>query len=174
MVPPTTRPSIGALALLLLLAGCLSGLPAGAPSATSTPTADPTTTPGASTPTPGPNTTSTPTPYPGHEQAMNQPDPDHDVVLESDFDRSVAVHVRVVRNATNGTVYDANHTLPPSGEQTVYNTAEAAPDGVERFSVVVTARNTTERVEIETSQCYGNVIGVVDEDGEFYATYAIC
>jgi hypothetical protein len=56
----------------------------------------------------------------------------------------------------------------------VYNTVEADPDGVERFTVVTSARNATERVEIETSQCYGNVIGAVDEDGEFYLTYAIC
>lgn len=170
MVPPTTRPSAGVLALLLLTAGCLTGLPAGAPSETATPTPAPDTT----APTETPEPTAPPTSYPGHEQAMNQPNPDHDVVLESEFDQSVTVHVRVVRNATNETVYDATHTLPPSGEQTVYNTAEADPQGVERFTVVMTARNTTDSVTVETSKCYGNVIGAVGDDGEFYTTYAIC
>jgi hypothetical protein len=168
MVPPTTRPTVGVLALLLLTAGCLSGLPAGTPSAsTPTPAPDGTDAPPSPSGTP-------PTAYPDHERATNEPNPDHDVVLESDYDRSVTVHVRVIRNATNETVYDATHTLPPGKEQTVYNTVEADPDGVERFTVVTSARNATERVEIETSQCYGNVIGAVDEDGEFYLTYAIC
>lgn len=160
MVPPTTRPTAGVLAVLLLTAGCLSGLPAGTPDAT--PTAGGT-----------PNATDA-TPTDWHSQAAASPDPHHEVTVENDWNRSVRVHVRVIRTATNETVHEANHTVPARTEQTVYDLARADPDGVEEFAVVATARNETERVTVETSECYGDVHATVYDDGGFHLVYAIC
>lgn len=152
------------LAVLLLTAGCLSGVsgdatPSPAPTATGTPTETP---------------TATGTTPPDHRAALNQPDLDKEVTLENLGSRSVEMHVRVVRDATNETVHDGTYTLAPGTERTVYNVSEADPDGVESFTVVVTTPDTTERVSIETSECYGDVYGEIQEDGTLYLYYAIC
>lgn len=166
-----------ALAALLVLGGCLSAGTGGQPqsptptqTATGTPTPTPTEGP-ASSPAPASPTSSTPD---GHEQAANQPDPDKHVRLENEWNETVTMRVRVVREATNETVHDGTYDLAPGAERTVYNTSAADPDGIERFTVVVTARGTTERVTIETSQCYGAAYGTVQSDGTVYAYYAIC
>jgi len=146
------RPAL--LAVLLLTAGCLSGAA------------------GDATTTEGP--TSTTTAPPDHRAASNQPDPEKAVVLENEWDRRVEMHVRVVRDGTNRTVHEANYTVGPGEERTVYNVAAADPDGIESFTVVVTTRDTTDRVSIETSACYGNVYAEIQDDGTPYVYYAIC
>lgn len=123
----------------------------------------PTATQGADTPTPD-----------GHEAATNQPDPDKSVRIENAWTRNVTVHIRVVRDATGGTVHDGTYDVPPDSERTVYNLSAADPDGIESFTVVVTARNRTERVGIETSACYGDVYVEIQDDGTLYPYYAIC
>jgi hypothetical protein len=156
------------LAALLLTAGCLSG--SGGTDSPSSPTSEtPTASPADS---PGPPSPS-PTPY-GTAGASNQPDPDKAVQLRNDWNRSVEMRVRVVRDATNETVHDGTYTLAPGEERTAYSLTRADPDGVESFTVVVTARNTTERVRIETSRCYGDAHAEVQADGTLYAFYAIC
>lgn len=109
-----------------------------------------------------------------HESAQAQPDPDKDVRLVNEWNKSVTMTVDVVRESTGETVHEGTYELSPGAERAVYNTAEAAPDGVEAFTVVVTARGTTERITIETNRCYGDAYGTVREDGTVYVYYAIC
>lgn len=156
--------AVGSVVLLLVLGGCLSGNGAGQQqSPDSTPT-----------PTPAPSLTSgTPTP-PDRRQAANQPDPDIAVDLANEWNRSATVDVRVVREATGETVHSGTYDLAPGTEREVYNTARANPDGIESFSVVVTARNTTRNVTVETNRCYGDVFGEVREDGSLHLFYSIC
>lgn len=165
-----SRLTVPALALLVFTAGCLgSPVVDGGPTPTDqTRTPSPSQSPTA-TPTEAP--TSTP---PDHEYASNEPDPDTAVVLANRWTDTVEIHVTVVREATNETVHEASYDVTPGVERTVYNTEAADPDGVESFTVVTTARNTTESVTIETSECYGDVFGAVQEDGTFYGSYAIC
>lgn len=105
---------------------------------------------------------------------MNQPDPDKTVILQNDWNQSSEIRVQVIHNPTNETVYDRTHQLDPDTKQTVYNTAEADPDGIEAFTIVLTARNTTERATIETNLCYGDVYGEIQQDGTLYQYYEIC
>jgi hypothetical protein len=148
------------LALLCLTAGCLSGVSGdGTPSPTA--------------PTGTATTTATATPS-DHHAALDQPDPDKEVVVQNRWNRSVEMHVRVVRDATGETVHDGTDTLAPGTERTVYNVSAADPEGVEAFTVVVTARNTTDRVSIETNRCYGNAYAEIRPDGALYVYYSIC
>jgi hypothetical protein len=170
-------PPLVALAALLVLGGCLSAgaggqspSPTPTQTATDTPVTTPTDGPGSS-PAPTSPTASTPD---GHEQAANQPDPDKHVLLANDWNETVTIEVSVVRESTNETVHEGSYDLEPGAERTVYNTSAADPDGIERFTVVVTARGTTERVDIETSQCYGEAYGEVQSDGSLYLYYSIC
>jgi hypothetical protein len=154
------------LALLLLTAGCLSGVSGDttpSPTETELPTVTQT----------GTTATATETPW-DHRSASNQPDPDKAVTLKNRWTERVEMQVRVVRDATNETVHDETYTLSPGAGRTVYDISEADPAGVESFTVVVTARNTTERVSIETSACYGNAYAEIQDDGTMYVYYAIC
>lgn len=145
----TTTGPVTVLALLVLAAGCLGG-----PPATGT-------------------TTPSPTPV-GHEHAATQPDPDTAVHLTNEWNRSVTVGVRVVREATGATVHDAAHELAPDANRTVYSTATADPDGIETFAVTVAVHNATQRIAVETSACDGDVYGRVRADGTLYAFHAGC
>ena len=156
------------LTLAILLAGCL-GPPAGTPTSTSSPAGTPTAT--GSPGTTSKRTTGTPA---GTEYASRQPEPSRPVTVRNGWNRSVEVHVSVVRETTNGTVHEATYDLPAGTERTVYDTAEAEPDGIERFTVTVSARNATESVTIETSRCYGDVYAETGSDGELFVTYAVC
>jgi hypothetical protein len=155
---------VALVVLVSLAAGCLAGGPVAPQTETDTATA---------TPTEPATATPTQTPW-SHTHAADQPDPDKEIRLSNRWNRSVAMHVRVVREATNATVHDATHDIAPGGEQTVYTTAAADPEGVEAFTVTVSARNATESVTIETSACYGNAYGEIREDGSLYVYYAIC
>lgn len=147
------------LALLLLTAGCLTA----GPGESRSPSQSPTQTDG----------TESRTPFGTHD-AMKHPDSDKEVHLENLWNQSVTMHVQVIREATNRTVHDESYELEPDTERTVYNVSEANPDGIEEFTVVVTARNTTERVTIETNRCYGDAYAEIQEDGSLYLYHAIC
>lgn len=169
MVSPGARRS-ALLALLLLTAGCLSGVSGDAtPSATATETATATQTQTGTAVT----VTATATPW-DHRSASKQPDPDKTVTLENRWTERVEMRVRVVREATNETVHEGTYTLSPGAERTVYNVSAADPDGIESFTVVVTARGTTDRVTIRTNACYGDAYAEIQDDGTFYVYYAIC
>jgi len=105
---------------------------------------------------------------------MNQPDPDKAVLLKNEWNRSVTVRVRVIREATNTTVHNETYHLESGIERDVYHTTAADPNGIEEFTVVVTARNTTERVTIKTNNCYGPAYAEIREDGTLYLYYVIC
>lgn len=161
------------LALLLLTAGCMSGGPAESttqtetPAGTPTPTATPTATELSETPT------ETPTP-PDSESALNEPDPDKEVRIENEWNQTVEITIRIIREQNNETVHHETYELAPDGQETVYNLSEAEPDGIEAFTVVVTAQNETQRVSIETNACYGNTYAVIMDDGSLNLFYAIC
>jgi len=162
------------VAVLALTAGCVGSSPIGdgsetpmSPVDTATPTPEPPTTTkadGSATTTASVNT----------EGASNEPDPDKPVRLENAWNRSADVRIQVVREATNETVHEGTYTLEPGEEREVYDTADADPEGIERFRVTATARNTTESVTIETNACYGGAHVEVLEDGTLYPYYAIC
>lgn len=168
----------------LLFAGCVGVGPSNPTSPTTDPgpTASPTGSPTES-PTPSPTASVTPTPVVDgtptprspatHRTSHDGPDPDHEVVVENRLDGEATLRVRVVREATNETVYDESVTLPP-GERTVYNTAQADPDGVESFRVVAQRGGDSASVTIRTSECYGDAIVSPTEDGGVDATYSIC
>jgi hypothetical protein len=162
------------VAALLVTAGCLGASPAGTPTVTSD-----SETVAIETPSPEPPFTEPHSPSDGSGgtpsvSAVDQPDPDKAVILTNLWNQSVEIHVTVYRNATGETVYEATHELAPGAEREVYNTQAADPEGIERFSITFSARNATQQFSIETSACYGNAYGEVQEDGTFYPYYAIC
>lgn len=168
------RPPALLLVATILLAGCTGFAPTdGAPSPTdSSPTASPTATP-TDSPTETPDATATPTGDPTHGTPHYGPEPDHDVVVKNRLDGEVTIQVRVIREATNETVYDETVTLPP-GERVVYNTKQAAPDGIESFRVVAERAGDRASVTIETSECYGDAIVSATDDDGVDATYSVC
>ncbi|MFC7069788.1 hypothetical protein [Halobaculum lipolyticum] len=121
------------------------------------------------------STTATPSETPaGTEYASQRPDPSQSVTLENWWNQTVSIHLTVVRVATGETVVNETFAVAPGEEVAAYNTVEADPQGVERFAVTATALNATESVSIETSRCYGGAYVSITEDGELFATYAIC
>jgi len=175
------------LSVLLLTAGCLGGVPGDDPASdtatqTPTPTAEPRTLitddssatdgspPG---PTPAAQTRPEST-FEGTAGASEQPDADKSIHVENRWNQSVEIRIRVVREATNETVYDETETFDPGADRDVYNLAAADPDGIESFRVIATARNATESITVETNACYGNAYVEITESGELYPYYAIC
>lgn len=139
-----------ALALLLLTAGCLDGGPIG-----DTTTAD------------------------GGDggwslTASDRPDADKAVHLENYWNDTVDVEVRVVRERTGETVHEETYELRPGEEVVAYNLSDADPEGIESFRVVVTARNETGEITIETNDCYGDAYAEIQDDGDLSVYYAIC
>jgi len=67
--------------------------------------------------------------------ASNRPDPDHAVTLANRSDATETVRVRVVRKATDETVFEATETVDPGVELDRYNVEEADPEGVEPFEI---------------------------------------
>lgn len=152
------RLTILLLTVVLLTAGCLS-----------------TPIDGTVTPVSSPDTTPSETTQRGsHEHAMNEPDTNKTVLLENDWNRTVEMHVTVIREATNETVHEGRYDVEPGSRRAVYHTAEANPEGVERFTVVMTARNETKTVTIETNLCYGPAYATILDDGTPYLYFAIC
>lgn len=113
-------------------------------------------------------TDNTPTPGPSERPAQ------HAVYLENEHNQTVDMHVRVVREATNETVHNATYEVDFLDEREVYDTGDGDPDGVEKFTVIVTAQNTTKSRTIESSWCYGNVYARIEEDGTFSLSHATC
>ena len=110
----------------------------------------------------------------GFDQRSDIPDPDKQLELRNDWNRTVTVDVAVVRNATNARVHRERYDVAPNTTRAVYSTAEESPDGAEWFTFVLTARNTTERVSIRTSTCYGGPEFGIAADGTVSASYSVC
>lgn len=171
-MPSRSTPLAALLVVVIVTAGCLgSPAPRTEPTTDGTPTATATPTPTASPTAPSETPTYTP---PGTEYASEQPDASHQISVSNEWNRSVTVRVTVVREATNETVHEGSYDVGAGGERAVYDTADANPHGIERFTVEATALNATESVTIETSKCYGNVYVEITADGELYPYYAIC
>lgn len=154
------------LAMLFLTAGCLS--PASAPEDSSS-TNDTV----ATTTEPTTSRTATTTVC-GWSCLEDQPAPYHSVKVENNWNQSVDLHVRVMRDATNTTVHNETYTLEPGSERTAYNVAEAEPEGIETFDIAITAMNTTENTEIRTNKCFGSAFARIQNDGELFVSYVIC
>lgn len=148
---------IAILTAVLLTVGCVS-LPAGSDTTSST------------TKGPTSNTGSGDSLF----EAMDEPDPSQGIMLDNNWNRSVELHLRVIREKTSEAVFNQTYTLSPGESRSVYNTARANPEGIESFTVIMTARNSSERVRIETSACYGGVTGRVTTDGNIRFVYAVC
>lgn len=122
------------------------------------------------------------------EQASNEPEPDHRITLNNDSDETRTVRVRVVRAATDETVFEDTREISAGSEIVAYNLKQADPDGVEAFRVCgqlveadgATATTASEESEIrhcatvETSECYGSTHVTVQKDGSLQVIYAIC
>ena len=87
------------------------------------------------------------------------------MLLRNDWNRSVEVRVRVVCEPSQVTVHDEAYVLDPGTRLSVYDLAEASPDGRVPLRVVVTARNTTGSVTVKTTEC-ADATGQVLADGE--------
>lgn len=173
VMDPRSSTLLAVTVLAVLSAGCLSGGPL-ASGDERTPTHTPAAVPTDETPaTDRSPETPTQTAF-SWQEASNEPDPSKSVRLENDWDRNVSVNLRVVRNATNETVHEETYRLSPDEYRTVYDTGRASPDGVEEFTFVVSVRNQTQTVSIETNACYGNAAARIDRDGELGVFYAIC
>jgi hypothetical protein len=124
-------------------------------------------TPGAVTGTGAPGTpTAT---EPGFEFS---PDRETPVVLRNGWSREVRFRVRVVCAPTNETVHDRSDTVGAGESRSVYDLGEASPGGRVPLRVVVTARNETESVTVETTAC-ADVTGEVRDDGDL-RVWATC
>jgi hypothetical protein len=110
----------------------------------------------------------------GFDQRSDIPDADKRLELRNDWNQTVTVDVEVIRNATNATVHDESYDIPPNTTRAVYNTAEENPDGAEWFTFVLTARNTSERMRIRTSTCYGDPTLEIASDGTVSAYHGVC
>jgi hypothetical protein len=165
------------LALAVLTGGCLSGAIDGTvtPLATAeTPATDRSATPAESpSATTGMATDETPA-TDWIQQAANEPDPDKQVSLANHWNRTVTIRLQVIRNATDTTVHDEQYDLAPGVERPVFNTSTVEPNGIETFTIVLSARNDTQRISIETNACYGNAYAEIRDDGSPYLYYAIC
>ncbi len=108
-------------------------------------------------------------------------DPDLSVSLENESDESRRVRVWVVRQSTGETVFDAQRTVSPEEDVTLYNLRQAHPDGVESFRICCEAldaasSNTSSRecVTVETDECHGSTVVRIQKDGSVTPTYSIC
>ncbi|WP_049970346.1 hypothetical protein [Haladaptatus cibarius] len=136
-------------------------------------------------------------------KASKEPNPDHSISLWNRGDEQQTVRVRVVRRATDETVFDERYDIGCGGvRRTLYNLKDANPEGVEGFSICAefvesagtrtTTGNQSETkqttasdsdatesqsrgcVSISTNECYGDVDLIITEEGSIDATYAIC
>lgn len=164
------------------LAGCLDGTGGDPTDGTDAPTETlpgstepPASTNSKATATDGTSTTGDPkTTRVGSSYASNEPNPDHEVIVENDDDVTTTIRVTVTRVETETVVYDERHELQPGASRSVYNLKEANPDGIEPFEVRARSDGATDAETIETSSCYGNVIVSRDADGELTVIYAVC
>ncbi|TQQ83240.1 hypothetical protein EGH24_00065 [Halonotius terrestris] len=110
----------------------------------------------------------------GNEDAITTPDPDHPIRLANETDQPVEVTVTVIRESTGETVYSETHQLAAEEQdREVYNTRQANPEGIESFRIELTSGGDTVTETVETSACYGEVIGFVTAEG-LRSTYSIC
>lgn len=122
----------------------------------------------------------------GTRYASDSPEPDHSIHLRSAAAESQQVRVRIVREATGETVFEATEEAT-AGERTLYNLRQADPEGVEAFLVcaelvetgtakteTATASPRRDCATVRTSECYGNAHVTVEEDGSVQIIYAIC
>lgn len=143
--------SIVVLGVLLLTAGCLDSVPV-----------EDTT------------TTSTDDESAYSVTAGDQPDTSTEIHLENFWNESVEIHVQVIRVRSDETVHNETYVLESGDDVHAYTLAEADPDGIESFRIVVTARNETETITIETNTCYGDTYGEIQPDGQLFLYYEIC
>lgn len=104
----------------------------------------------------------------------DRPDASKEIHLENFWNESVEMHVQVVRVRTNETVHDETYALESGDDVHAYTLSEADPDGIESFRIVVTARNETQNVTVETNACYGDAYAELQDEGQLYLYYEIC
>ena len=149
------------MACLLFTAGCVTGGPGTDEPTVETPALNDTGA-GSGTPTPG-----------WHQRLQNEREPTT-VRLRNDWNESVQMRLRVVRDTTGETVFDERYDVVPGSERDVYSTTRVETDRIESFTLVLTARNTTERTTIRNNACFADAVGVVNEDGTVDVGFVIC
>jgi hypothetical protein len=106
------------------------------------------------------------------DNVAEQPNPDLAVRIENNGGETRSVSLTVTRESGE-VVHEATHEAPPGSDREVYNLRAADPDGVESFEIVAERGDASESVTVQTSDCFGDVIVMIDEEG-FRVTYAIC
>ena len=106
------------------------------------------------------------------DDVAEQPNPDLAVRVVNDGEETRSVSLTVTRESGE-VVHEATHEAPPGSDREVYNLRAADPDGVESFEIAAERGDASESVTVQTSDCYGNVIVMIDEEG-LGVTYAIC
>lgn len=137
---PLTRRSVLAGVAALSTAGCLGGSDDGAEGTTATTRTRRTpTTERAARTTEGTTRETTAEETTAHvdfwREASKEPDPGHSVTLRNDAAEPRSVRVRVVREATDETVFDEARDLAAGEVAQVYDLRRADPDGIESFRV---------------------------------------
>ncbi|NHN40296.1 hypothetical protein G9C85_01425 [Halorubellus sp. JP-L1] len=105
---------------------------------------------------------------------MNEPEPDHEVIVANNYDEAVTLSVTVRRRESGEVVHESEHELDSDGSEMAYNLADANPDGVEPFEVSAESDGKTAAETIETSACYGDAAVTREYDGGLSVGYSIC
>jgi hypothetical protein len=108
---------------------------------------------------------------------IDTPDPDHDIWVENETERTRRLRVTVTHHVEDGQdelVHESTHELAPKGSKYVYNLSEANPDGVERFEVFGESGDQTTSRFMATSECYLDCGIVLRERGELVVERPIC
>ncbi|WP_435318538.1 twin-arginine translocation signal domain-containing protein [Haloarchaeobius sp. TZWSO28] len=107
------------------------------------------------------------------DSSTNEPDPDHSVEVDNNHTDTHTLSVTVTRESGE-VVHDETHEVEPGATREIYNLQDAAPDGIESFTIEATMGDQQTSVTIKSSACYGGAIIYITDDGALESTYAIC
>ena len=178
---PSKRWVTLALVSIVLTTGCLGGGP-GVDGQTPTPMEAPPTGDAQQCPpiaTPTQQTTATETPPEGTPTATASgftygPDRETPVVLSNDFSEQVEMRVHVSCEAIGETVHDDTYSLISGARREPVNLTTFTPENAgSSVTVVVTVRDTTRSVTLETTDC-GGVTARLLNDGELLVDTTAC
>ncbi|MCT9096884.1 hypothetical protein [Haloarchaeobius sp. HME9146] len=107
------------------------------------------------------------------ESSTNEPDPDHPVEVDNNHNDTRTLSVTVTRESGE-IVHDETHEVEPGAYREIYNLQQAAPDGIESFTIEATMGDQQTSVTIKSSSCYGGATIYITEAEVLRSTYSIC
>lgn len=106
-------------------------------------------------------------------KAIQTPDEDKSVSLENELNRTREIRLTIIRNKTDEVVHNETYMVNNSIDD-VYNTEDANPEGIEKFSVIARTDSQSSEVSIETNECFGSAYVKISRDNDLEAFYSIC